>query len=139
MNKRSLDEQYERDRTLGRQVWAAYLTGAAFLTATRVALLVWLNRPSHSQTSAQIDHYLGHLLPEVVLVLVWHPEGKAYFYLIWGSLITLGSFVLATPILFVGWLRRRHLIVQIALCGLTNVAVSLLLYVIVSVVGLNRW
>jgi hypothetical protein len=32
----------------------------------------------------------------------------AEYYLTWGVLLTIGSFVMATPILFVDWLRNRR-------------------------------
>ena len=33
---------------------------------------------------------------------------RAKYYLAWCSLFTLGSFLMATPILLVGWLRQRR-------------------------------
>jgi hypothetical protein len=49
------------------------------------------------------------LFPEAVVSTFWNTlavsgttsDGA------WGSLVTVGSFVMATPILLVGWLRRR--------------------------------
>jgi len=34
--------------------------------------------------------------------------GRTEYFLIFGSLLTLGSFVMATPVLLVGWLTRRR-------------------------------
>jgi hypothetical protein len=79
-----------------------------------------------------MDHYLWWLFPELSLAIVWTPTS---FYMAWGSVVALGSFVLATPILFVGWLRQRQLIVQIAVCGSTIPVVTVLLLVIGRLVG----
>jgi len=34
--------------------------------------------------------------------------GRTGLYLFWGSILTLGSFTIATPILLLGWLMRRR-------------------------------
>ena len=130
----------ERGRRLGTGVWVSYLTTGAVLAVTRVALFVWLVHRARLDTATQTDSFLVRwLYPEAVVSLLWNSLvssdwGTAY-YLVWGSLFTVGSFALATPLLFVGWLRQRNLIVQIALCGLTAIAVSVLLVVIVRLSG----
>jgi len=100
----------ERGRRLGRGVWAWYLTAGAVLAVSRVALLVWVNYRAGSQ--AGFHSYLrwewyaqSGLFPEAWLSTY---GGLREYYLAWGSLLTLGSFVLATPILLVGWLMRRR-------------------------------
>jgi hypothetical protein len=98
-------EKLERGRRLGRGVWVWYLTTGAVLAISRVALLVWLNY-RHPPGS------WSWLYPEAVLSIFWRSltgfVDWTEYYLAWGSLVTLGSFVMATPILLVGWLVRRR-------------------------------
>ena len=88
-----------------------YLTTGAVLAVTRVALLVWLNHRRASDTVTKTDYFLTWLYPEAVVSIFWNSlvafSGTEY-YLAWGSLVIVGSFVMATPILLVGWLRRRR-------------------------------
>lgn len=92
-------------------MWVSYLTTGAVLAVTRVALFVWLNhqRASHiyTETTVFIEHWL---YPEVVVSIFWNSlvgfDGAKY-YAAWYSLFAVGSFVMATPILLVGWLRQR--------------------------------
>ena len=135
----------ERHGRLGRGVWMRYLIAGATLAATRVAFLVWINNRRAWGTATQWEYDLADwLYPEAVVSIFWnslvssYDGATSYIWrdLAWGSLIAIGSFVLATPILFVRWLRQRNLIVQIALCGLTIPAVIALLLVIVRLFGL---
>jgi hypothetical protein len=53
------------------------------------------------------------LYPEAVVTISWRSLvvmelSHTECFLIWGSLVALGSFVIATPILLVGWLMRRR-------------------------------
>ena len=88
-----------------------YLMTAALLAISRVALLVWLNRRLASHTSTGMDYWLLWWYPEALISGSWNSlsalSGTKY-YVAWGSLITIGSFVIATPILLVGWLRQRR-------------------------------
>jgi hypothetical protein len=101
----------ERGRRLGTGVRLWYLTTGAVLAVTRVALLVWLNHRLASHTSTEMDYFLLWLYPEAVVSVLWNSisffEGAKY-YLAWCSLVTAGSFVMATPILLAGWLRHRR-------------------------------
>jgi hypothetical protein len=121
-------------------VWAAYLTSAAFLAVTRVTLFLWLVHRSISHTSTEMDSFLLQLYPEPFVGVFWNSlaalDGTTY-YVVWISLFTFGSFLFTTPVLFVGWLRHRNLVVQIATCGLTIAAASLLLLAIVRLFGVG--
>jgi hypothetical protein len=93
-------------------VWVWYLTTGAVLAVTRVALFVWVvhQRARHIYTETNIL-ILQWLYPEL---LVGAFGGRivalmrAEYYLTWGTILTFGSFVMATPILLVGWLRHRR-------------------------------
>jgi hypothetical protein len=98
---------------LRTSVWVWYLVTGTVLAVTRVALLVWLNHP-HTwwHTSAQTEYLLVQwLYPEDVVSILWRSIAGFYgtkYYLAWCSLLTVGSFVMATPILVVSWLRHRR-------------------------------
>jgi hypothetical protein len=98
-------ENSKRGRRLGRGVWVWYLTTAAVLAISRIALLVWLNyrSPPGSWTWLYPESALSVLCPGLLGLV----ESTKY-YLAWGSLMTLGSVIMATPILLVGWLMRRR-------------------------------
>jgi hypothetical protein len=95
----------------GRCLLMRYAATGTALALLRVALLVWVN---HRQ--------LDGAMTETVLQISWglYPEGFVFarvfgqvgftpggYYSIFGSLLTVGSFILATPILLLGWLRQR--------------------------------
>lgn len=110
MNGRHSPERtLERRGRLGTGVWVWFLTAGAMLAVTRVGLLIWLNHRLASHTSTATDSSLLWLYPEAVVSVFWNSlsafTGTKY-YIAWGSLFTIGSFVMATPILLVGWLRR---------------------------------
>ena len=112
----------ERDRKLGSGVWVRYLATGALLAVTRVARFAWSNHRRATHTSTETDSFLlDWLLPEAIAVYFWSSlmaiDERTTLFLAWGSLMTLGSFMVATPILFVGWLRQRNFIVQIAVCA----------------------
>jgi hypothetical protein len=101
-----------RGRRLGRRVWLWYLTAGIVLAVTRVSLFVSMVRRAirHGQTEAD-SLLMDWLFPEVVAVYTWHRlQGLtgAEYYWAYGSIVTVGSFLLATPVLLVGWLRRRR-------------------------------
>jgi len=94
-------------------VWVWYLATGAVLAVTRVALLVWLNYRLASHTATQTVSSIGGwlLYPEDVIGISLGSLMGFYgtkYYLAWGTLLTIGSFVMATPILLVGWLRNRR-------------------------------
>jgi hypothetical protein len=140
--RQSLEEKSEHHGRLTTGVWMRYLMAGATLAVVRVALLVWLNRRLAGHVNTETDDLItSWLYPEQFLSGFWSSlvafTGTKY-YLAWGSLLTIGSFVPATPILFVRWLRQRNVIVQIALCGLTIPAITALLLAIVRLFGLDE-
>jgi hypothetical protein len=101
----------ERRRKLGTSVWVWYLAIVAVLTVTRLGLLFWMNhRHLWWSMPSEMEHSLLWLYPEDMVEFLWSLQGlfRTNYYLVWCSLLTIGSFVMATPILLVGWLRRRH-------------------------------
>jgi hypothetical protein len=102
----------ERGRRLGTGVRARYLTTGAVLAATRVGLFMWVNHQFASDTRTATNTFIAHwLYPEAFVSIFWRSlvafEGTKY-NVAWSSLITIGSFVMATPILLVGWLTQRR-------------------------------
>jgi hypothetical protein len=98
-------------RRLGTGVVAWYLTTVAVLAATRLALLVWMNhRHLWWSMPGEMESFVVWLYPEEMVELLWSLQGlyERHYYLVWCSMLTVGSFVMATPILLVGWLRNRH-------------------------------
>jgi hypothetical protein len=92
-------------------VWVWYLATGAVLAAARIALMVWLNFRLATHVSTSMDYFIWRwLYPEEFVSLFWRRlvalKGTEY-YLIWGTLTAIGSFVIATPILIVNWLRHR--------------------------------
>lgn len=92
--------------------WVWYLTTGTVLAVARLALLVWLNHRLASHVVTQTDYFLGDwLYPEFLVSIFWRRLVAVYgteYYVAWGSLVTVGSFVMATPILIVGWLRHKR-------------------------------
>jgi len=98
-----------RGRRLARGVWVAYLSTGAALAIFRVSVLAWI---FYRWRESQIIFWF--LRPEELLVdytyiavIVDFPSMTLRF-LFWASLLTVGSFIMATPILLVGWLRQRR-------------------------------
>jgi hypothetical protein len=111
--QRDGDERMGQGPTLGRGTLTAYLGTAVALAASRVALYVWLAHRMHSHATTQTDLYFyWGLFPEGLLgtytSLGLIDLGYSGNYLLWGSVFTLGSFIIATPVLLVGWLIRRR-------------------------------
>ena len=107
-------EKPGRWRRLGRGVWVAYVRTGAALAILRVSLLAWVEYRtlSHQQTEL-VYNLFWFLRPEILLgeytrVGAIHFESLTQHFLFWASLLTLGSFIIATPILLVGWLRQRR-------------------------------
>jgi hypothetical protein len=101
----------ERRRRLGTGVWVWYLAIVAVLAVTRLAFLVWMNhRHQWWSMSSEMESYVVYLYPEDLVEFLWSLQGLFYthYYLVWCSLLTVGSFVMASPILIVGWLRHRR-------------------------------
>jgi hypothetical protein len=111
---RDLAQQTGRGGRVGWGVVRTYLRAAAVLAILRVSLLAWVeHRTAMNEISETLYHLFWFLRPEILLgeytrVGAIHFEDMRLHFLFWASLLTLGSFVIATPILLVGWLRRRR-------------------------------
>ena len=108
------DEKRRQRGRLGRGVFVAYLVAGTVVAISRAGLYVWLNDVYASQVP----------FPEIVPYVEWalHPEALLGAYtplgqievthtqanLMWGSILAVGSFIMTTPILLVGWLIRRR-------------------------------
>jgi hypothetical protein len=120
----------ERSRGIGRAVWVAYLSTGVALAIFRVSLRAWVEhqRVSHRMTETVYD-LLWLLRPELLLLefnLIHGvvPDRNPPDIIFWGLLLTLGSFILAMPILWVGWLRqRRRYLVGVAALAVTRITV----------------
>jgi hypothetical protein len=100
--------------TVATGVWVCYLTTGGVLAVTRVALFVWLvDQQTKKHMYTEINQFMfNYLYPEFVFGLFWRSLVAVYgtaYYLAWGMLVTVGSFVMATPILLVAWLRQRRM------------------------------
>ena len=107
------EQETRHGRRLGRRVLAFYLSTGAALAVSRVALFAWLDHRQVSHTLTETVWYFSWGLYPEALVAAYSPLGVmnlnwTKFFLVFGSLLTVGSFVLATPILLVGWLVRRR-------------------------------
>jgi hypothetical protein len=108
------NERTGQRRKLGKVVCLSYLITGTALAISRVALYVWLT-----------DVYVGDtVFPETVPYALWalNPEAllgqhtslglihvtRAQAILMWGAILTVGSFIMATPVLLLGWLIRRR-------------------------------
>jgi hypothetical protein len=108
------EEKPGRGWRLGRGVWVAYLSTGAVLAISRVSLLAWVEHRSVSHQMSETVYNLFWFLRPEILLAEYGPLGAIHFssltqhFLFWPSVLTLGSFILATPILLVGWLRQRR-------------------------------
>ena len=112
-----MDGRQDRDGArrggLSRRVWVYYLVTGAALAVSRVALLVTqMPQLSSDHVIETFNHLLWILEPEAFLVnstsLGTRDSTWMEILLAGGVLVTLGSFIMATPILLVGWLRQRR-------------------------------
>ena len=111
--RQNRDEKTGQERKLGRGTIVCYLSIGTALAISRVALFAWLNHRNVSHTFTETDWYLMWGVYPEALLGIHTPLGLIRFsrtehLLLWGSLLTLGSFIIATPILLVGWLIRRR-------------------------------
>lgn len=100
-------------RRLGTGVFVWYLITGAALAVSRVALLVTaMPQLSSYAVSETFQHLWWVLEPEVFLVnsTSLGSRGSTWMEILLagGVLVTLGSVIMATPILLVGWLRHRR-------------------------------
>ena len=111
-----LDKRQDRDKArrggLSRRVWVYYLITGAALAVSRVALLVTAMPDLSSYAVIETFQHLWWVLePEVFLVnsTSLGSRGSTWMEILlgMGALLTVGSFIMATPILLVGWLRHR--------------------------------
>ena len=108
------EEKLGRNRGLGRGVWVAYLSTAAVLAILRVSVLAWVEyRAVSDQMTETVYNFFWFLRPEALLgeytsVGAIQFSREMHHFLFWASILALGSFIMATPILLVGWLRQRR-------------------------------
>ena len=96
---------------LERGVWVTYLRTGAALAVLRVSLLAWVeDRAVTHQMTETVYNLLWGLRPEGFLgeYTAIHFDNSTLHFLFWASLLTLGSFIIAMPVLLVGWLRQRR-------------------------------
>lgn len=94
---------------LGKGVWVSFVATGGALAVLRVGLFLLFYRriisPATWYGLWNSVFYFEDFLAVYTPLGVMH--GAEYF-VIWGSILVLGSFVLATPILLVGWLLLRR-------------------------------
>ena len=104
-------EKTVRSRSLGGSVVQTYLWTAAALAITRVSVLAWVEyRTISDRMTATVYDLFWVLRPELLLgeytrVGAIDFQSIRLHFLFWASLLMLGSFVIASPILLVGWLK----------------------------------
>jgi len=84
---------------LSRQVVVRYLICGTGLAIFRIAVLMWVN----GNTLAAPWSLLWILCPEALLLVDTRYDSSFVFV----ALLALGSFVMTTPVLVVGWRRHR--------------------------------
>jgi len=98
------EEKPERGRRLGRGMFVVYLRTGAALAIFRVSLLAWVHYRNVSDQMTETVYNLFWLLrPEILLgentrVGAIHFESLTLLFLFWAAILTLGSFIMATPI-----------------------------------------
>lgn len=99
-------------RSLGRRVWLAYVGTGATLAVARVGLMVWVRHRFESHTVTDVVSALMLALcpegPMIGSVLWWVDLTARWYYFLFGALLTLGSFIMVTPILLLGWFVSRR-------------------------------
>ena len=103
-----------RGPRLGRSPWALYLTTGAALAVLRVALFAWATHRGSTHTVSDLDRYVwewafypeGLILDCVPFAFVYHSWTTTNIVV--GTLVALVSFIIAMPILPLGWLMRRR-------------------------------
>lgn len=111
--RQGLENRSGRPR-LGRGVLVAYLRTGAALAILRVSLYAWVEHRAVLDRTTKTVYYLAWALnPEGFLAGYTRVGAISFssltqYYLFWGSVLTLGSFIMATPILLVGWLMQRR-------------------------------
>jgi hypothetical protein len=101
-------------RRLDRAGWVTYLRTGAVLALVRVSLLAWVEHRAvtHTMTEAVYNSlwvlYPEGLLSEYTRIGVIHFDTVTLHFLFWALLLTLGIFIITTPVLVVGWLRQRR-------------------------------
>lgn len=109
-----LKEGPGRSRRLGYRLFVVYVATGSALAILRVSLLAWMEYRSLSDQMTPTEYsFLWILYPEELLAGYTrlgsiHFSSLTKYFLFWGFIQTLGSFILATPILLVGWLKQRR-------------------------------
>ena len=99
-----------RSVKVGRRAWGWYLATGTVLAVTRAALFVWVAQQQayHHIYTRTNSFIVERLYPETIVVLIWRSlvaAGGTRYWVAWCSLFAVGSFVMATPMLIVSWLR----------------------------------
>jgi hypothetical protein len=108
------EETSGRGGRAARGPWRAYLVTAGALAVFRVSVLAWTEYRYLSQRDLQIVYSADRLLePEILLsgytrVGMIHFETMTSHFAFWASLLLIGSFIIATPVLLIGWLRASR-------------------------------
>jgi hypothetical protein len=112
--ERGSREDLRNAQRTGRHVFVAYLGTGGLLAILRVSLLAWMeHRAATGNTTEAVYRVSWLLYPEALLggytsVGAIHFASITQHFLFWASLLTFGSFIIASPILFVGSLMRRR-------------------------------
>jgi hypothetical protein len=102
----------DRSRRGRRGVLLMYLGAGATLAILRVSVLAWIEqRSALHQMSKVVNDSLLFLSPESLLAEYTrigriHFENRTQHFLFWSAVLTLGSFIIATPILLLGRLKQ---------------------------------
>jgi hypothetical protein len=109
---RSVSKGGRMSGRIERGVWVTYLRTGAALAVLRVSLFVWVEYRAFAHTGPEYSLLWG-LQPEAFLgeytsVGAIHFESLTLQFLFLASLLTLGSFIIAMPILLVASLIRRR-------------------------------
>lgn len=92
-------------------MWVAYLATGMILAISRLAMLTWLVYywPPH-ETDYAILWFLRpeDMLAATNLLPIYGVHNDTLRIALFASLVTVGSFIMATPMLLVGWLWQRR-------------------------------
>ena len=106
-------ERMKQRLKLGRRAFVSYVITGSALAISRVALYVWVVHRYASHTVSERVVYLERcfypeaLLADYTRLSVIHVS-RTEAILLWGGILTLGSFIIATPVLLLVWLVRRR-------------------------------
>jgi hypothetical protein len=108
MDERRNSGETSRGSGLGWRLWAYYVNAGAVLAVLKAVLLVWAERHQGAATRWAV---YSAFYPEVVL-RDWLPSAvtgtsRMEFFAVFGPLLTIVSYAMATPVFLFGWLMHR--------------------------------